>query len=141
MTEVTAVVPLNKNEIPTNFIDLDLLEEVNNGNSMRDVVKRVGVTQRTLLKYRKLAYKYIPAYQQSCSDRYPEYELDLKRSKVRRDRGEKPKTVLPDPPPFTDIEVKVLEQIASLYSKGLIDEQVVKLLEVNKERHESSKVS
>ncbi|NEP60894.1 MAG: hypothetical protein F6K31_28575 [Symploca sp. SIO2G7] len=141
MTEGIAVVHLKKGETPTNFIDLELLQEVNNGNSIQDVVKKVGVASRTLLKYRKLAYEYIPAYQQSCSDRYPDYEHDLKTLNLRRDRGEKPKNVLPDPPPFTNIEVKVLEQIASLYRKGLNDEQVVKILKLNKEKHESSQAS
>ena len=121
---------------PTTYIDLDLLTKICDQNSLTSVANKVGVSVRTLAKYRKLAYQYLPDYRQSCLERFPDYEEKKQRAAVLASQGVKVKRIFPDPPPFTQVEVNILTEIGNLYKskiqgKKITDEQVVQVLEAN----------
>ncbi|NEP10207.1 MAG: hypothetical protein F6K14_08305 [Symploca sp. SIO2C1] len=144
MTEgIADVVHLKKDELPKSFIDMDLLQEVNNNYSLSKVANEIGVTKKTLLKYRQLAYEYFPEYRESCSERFPEYEDRKKVEAIRIDEGISVRPIYPDPPPFAKVEVDILHAIANLYrstsnGRKLCDRDVIKVLEANQKQRQAS---
>ncbi|NEP10298.1 MAG: hypothetical protein F6K14_08770 [Symploca sp. SIO2C1] len=124
---------------PKQYIDLGLLKQVSNNNSLREVAMVVGVTTKTLLKYRTLAYKYIPAYQDSCAKRFPEFFQRKQVEALRLKEGLATKPIYPDPPPFTQTEVDILKEIGQLYrstiqGRRISDRQVIQILEANQQQ-------
>ncbi|NEP10657.1 MAG: hypothetical protein F6K14_10665 [Symploca sp. SIO2C1] len=141
-TSEMSVSRLSASETPKRYIDLDLLQELQSEYCLDEVVKLIGVSKKTLTKYRILAYKFIPEYQESCTNRFPSYQLQKEVERERIESGVTVRPLYPDPPPFTKIEVDILKQIAELYKskmngKRMSDRQVEQVLTANQQQRVS----
>ncbi len=82
---------------------------------LSELVKRLGKSDRQIIKYRQLAYKLVPDYRASCFSRYPEYIRDLADYYKAKNQGKKVRKPYPDPPDFMRREAEILEAISILF--------------------------
>lgn len=125
MSKSSVLKPVKLKIPPSEFIELKVPNYVNGERQYRNsdiptivtldwMSGYLDLSKHTLGEYRKIAYKYVPAYRESATKRHPEYARKqvayLKRKATSRYR---PPT--PDPPPFTHLEAVILAAIAKLF--------------------------
>ncbi len=84
---------------------------------VQELCKYLKISDRTLCRYRTLAYRHVPDYKASCDARNPHFEKDLERQMAQQLLGKKVRAVQPDEPPFLPIEAYILCAICHLFKQ------------------------
>ena len=90
-----------------------------------------GKSDRTLVQYRRLAFAMVDDYKESCNLRNPGYYLALSQKWRREERGERPRNVMPDPYPLTQVEARIILAISKLFDQHKHEGAVTAAIEEN----------
>lgn len=106
-------------------------EEIPKRVSLTWMIQRIGKSDRQLIHYRRLAFLHISAYKQSCLLRNPGYFDALLKQFAKEDAGERVKKIMPDVPPFTEVEARILIKLSELFTEWRDEKLVIARIEQN----------